>query len=275
MINLKRMFQIQTMYTAFEPIYPPDFQFVGERHNFWELVYCVEGCAGILEEDKIYELSPGDIIFHKPMEFHRLWAEKNTEIHLIVMSFSIIGTGVDFLGKGVFHLNEKNRTDLKNILGTACYCKEFEDEIKNQLISNTLERLIIDIIVEHSAVKGKKRTIGDNNYKNIIRVMNDNLRNKLTIDELAELCNLSTSNLKKTFKKYSGMGVIDYFNQLKITEAVKMLEDDIPINEISETLGFSSPGYFCDVFRKKRGTTPSVYRKEYKYSGYYYTKQQN
>ena len=121
MIALKRMFQTQTVFTAFEPIYPPDFQYIGERHNFWELVYVVEGCAGILEEDKVYELSPGDVIFHKPMEFHRLWSENNMELHLIILSFSLVGSGFDSLGKGVFHLNDKNHTDflscLKKMLG--------------------------------------------------------------------------------------------------------------------------------------------------------------
>jgi len=270
MLILKRPVQVQTVFSAFETVYSENFQYVGERHNFWELLYVIEGCAGVVEEDKVYELSPGEIIFYKPMEFHRVWSEKNKPIHIITMSFSILGVGCDSLGDGVFRLNEEKYKLLREALELTCHCVEFDDDIKNQLISNNLERLILRLLEEHTRGSGRRKTIGDGNYKNIIRIMNENINRKLTIEELAKLCSLSTSNLKKTFKKFSGMGVMEYFNRLKMTEAIKLLEEDVSINEISEMLGFSSPGYFSDSFKKLCGKSPSVYRSMYKNSEWYF-----
>ncbi len=270
MIPLRKHVQVQTIFSAFEPVYDEKFHYEGERHNFWELVYVVDGCAGVLEDDKIYELYPGEVIFHMPMEFHRLWAKKDEKLHLIVMSFSLSGEDVSFLGKGAFRLAPSEYAILREALDAICHCVEFDNDIKNQMISNNLERLILKLLEEHSESKNQKKTIGNSNYKNIIAVMNANLDKKLSIDEIAKLCNLSTSNLKKTFKKYSGMGVIEYFNNLKIAEAIKLLGEDVPVAQISEMLGYSSPSYFTDAFKRHCGSSPTNYRKEYRESEYYY-----
>ena len=275
MITLKKNIQVQTIFSAFEPVYESNFKYEGERHNFWELVYVVDGYAGVIEDERVYNLSAGDIIFHMPMEFHRFWAEKNTNLHLIIISFSLVGTGTEFLGSGIFRLNEEKKTLLIGALEASCYCDKFDNEIKNQLISNNLERLILKIIDENTESNRLKKSVGDRNYKTIIEVMNQNINKKLTINEIAELSNLSVSNLKKIFRRYSGMGVIEYFNRLKINEALKLLEEDMTINEISDLLGFSSSSYFCDSFKKHCGTSPMKYRKEYKNSTYYFSRQRS
>ena len=46
------------------------FNFVGEQHNFWELVYVDSGEVEITRDNEKVILRQGDIIFHKPNEFH-------------------------------------------------------------------------------------------------------------------------------------------------------------------------------------------------------------
>ena len=59
MLNIKEAdtcVKIDRIYTAFNAKRAPDFSFPGESHDFWELVYVIDGCAGIMADSNIYEL---------------------------------------------------------------------------------------------------------------------------------------------------------------------------------------------------------------------------
>ena len=55
-----------------------DFSYNGESHNFWEMVYVDSGVVEINTNKKQTILKQGEIIFHKPNEFHTLYADKKT-----------------------------------------------------------------------------------------------------------------------------------------------------------------------------------------------------
>lgn len=79
-----------------------------------------------------------------------------------------------------------------------------------------------------------QKTIGTANYKEIIRVMNENLDKNLSSEDIAALCGLGLSNLKKTFRRYAGTGVMEYFNHLKILRAMVLINSGLSMREISE-----------------------------------------
>ena len=197
------------------------------------------------------------------LEFHRLWSAGNTSPTIIIISFSAFGDSFGKLGDGIFTLDGEMEKSLKNALNLIKQCILFDDDIQNQFASNTLENILLTLLRKQIPVSRQKKTIGTQNYKAVLKVMNDNLEKSLSADRIAKLCGLSLSNLKKTFKKYSGMGVMEYYNSLKITKAMEMINDDIPMYEISEKLGFSSPNYFSDSFKRQCKMTPTEYKKVY------------
>lgn len=269
MIELKKLFSVQGIYTAIEPIWGESFEYKKDRHNFWELVYVLEGCAGILKGDTVYELLPGEMIFHKPMEFHSIWAKNSQKLHLIVINFSAVGIALAPLNEGVYNPNDGQIELLHRVLDCACHCSEFEDDLKNHLLLNYLELLLATLLDNSDRNSSTKKSIGNQNYQAILKAMSDNINRRMTIEALAKVCKLSQSNLKKIFRKYSGLGVMEYFNQLKVSEALRLLDKDTAISEISDRLGFSSPTYFCDSFKKHCGITPSEYRRKFKSTASY------
>ena len=56
------------------------------------------------------------------------------------------------------------------------------------------------------------------------------------------------------------MGVIAYFNRMKINYAILMLKGNMSIKEVAEKLDFDNHNYFCSVFKKIKGTVPSLYK---------------
>ncbi len=264
--KLSRPVNVESLYFSFAPSYDADFYFEGERHNFWECVFVVDGKVGVAEDDRLYELSKNDIIFHKPMEFHRIWSANKTNPKLIITSFTADGFGMENLSDGVFHLNDNMFTLMEEIqsLATENILKSplwEKDYISQQLLSNRLEALMLHILKDIKASVKETETISAKNYKKIVKAMNDNIDKNLTINDLSRMTNLSSANLKKSFKKFSGMGVINYFNHLKITKAELFLKQGYSISEISDMLGYSCQSYFSTAFKRELGMSPMEYKK--------------
>ena len=78
MFKVSRNVNIEAFYSGFMHRYDKDFIFTGERHDFWEFLYVVEGSMDVFEEDRIYEVNAGKMIFYSPMEFHSIRSAKGT-----------------------------------------------------------------------------------------------------------------------------------------------------------------------------------------------------
>ncbi|MFA9464571.1 MAG: response regulator [Velocimicrobium sp.] len=102
-------------------------------------------------------------------------------------------------------------------------------------------------------------------YKNHIviqvkKYINEHIEEKLTLNKVSEVFNISPNYLSVLFSKYNDIGFTDYINQSKINTAKKMIATgSFKIYEISDTLGFESAFYFSRVFKKVTGVSPRDY----------------
>ena len=267
----QRDFRIISVNSAFIRDAHEDFYYDGEMHDFWEMIYAKTGSITISEDDKIYELSAGQAVFHRPMEFHRLKCKKGQTAELVIISFTSQGGLIDHLGNGVFELNlylEQMLFDTLKQITASFDCSEIpvkssgKNPVEENLSLSKLETLLLSILAEVSPSRKESYSVGAYNYKKIIEVMNSHLDEKLSVDEIASLCCLSTSNLKKTFKTYAGCGVTEHYNRLRIMRAAEYLKSGMSATDISRKMSFSSPGYFSNVFKRETGLSPLRYRAE-------------
>lgn len=102
-------------------------------------------------------------------------------------------------------------------------------------------------------------------YKNHIvnhvkKYISEHIGEKLTLNKVAEVFNISPNYLSVLFSKNNDIGFTDYINQSKIEEAKKMIAGgEYKIYEISDILGFESAFYFSRVFKKVTGVSPRDY----------------
>jgi len=90
-----------------------------------------------------------------------------------------------------------------------------------------------------------------------------NAEKKITLDELAELVDLSNSHVIRIFKKAFGITPYDYIMQCKIETARNMLlNTTFKVYEISEYLNFSDEHYFSNCFKQRTGVSPRRFRSE-------------
>ena len=82
-----------------------------------------------------------------------------------------------------------------------------------------------------------------------------------TLDELAQLCNLSRRQLMRGFRESTGRTVGEFIKNTLLEKAQVMLRTtDKPIGIIAEELGFTNASSFSTVFRRLTGESPRDFR---------------
>jgi AraC family transcriptional regulator len=81
-----------------------------------------------------------------------------------------------------------------------------------------------------------------------------------TLEELANLCNISVRQLTRGFRVSRGCSIRDYCADLRIDVARRLLGGTDSIKSIAFATGFASPSTFAHAFRVATGTTPSDFR---------------
>lgn len=97
-------------------------------------------------------------------------------------------------------------------------------------------------------------------------ILSVNYYKKISLKQLADDLSVSPSLLSHSFKKITGMSVMNYLLACRIAEAKsQLIKTDMPIGQIAEQCGFSDFSNFSRIFKKMTGYTPSQYLKTFKY----------
>ena len=95
-----------------------------------------------------------------------------------------------------------------------------------------------------------------------IAYMKRHLKKGLTLRELAHACNSSISSLESKFKSVYGVSLYQYYIDLRMEEAKRLLaKTSYTVTEIAMRCGYENLFYFCNVFKKQVGMTPTEYRR--------------
>ncbi len=90
------------------------------------------------------------------------------------------------------------------------------------------------------------------------------IKERITIENLADEFGVSASYLSRLFKKETGVSVSAYIREQKIEVAKNLLRfSDYSMIEIANRLSFSSQSHFIQQFREAVGMTPKKYRDEH------------
>lgn len=97
-----------------------------------------------------------------------------------------------------------------------------------------------------------------------IEYINNNIRKKLSIDEICKYINLSKFYFSRMFKKETGVTPYRYILNCKIEEVKKDLLDGIDINTIVNKYEFYDLSHLNKNFIKIYGITPLEYQEFHK-----------
>lgn len=280
--TLKNEINIKHIITVHYFEYSKNYIFEGESHDFWEILYVDKGKINVMANDKAYILEKGEMIFHKPNEWHNVIANGKVAPNLVVIAFDCQSKAMNIFENRVLMIDDKVKNHLATIVGEAhhAFSSNLSDPMlsalkkrKNvkfgseQLIRIHLELLLVEMIRDIELYSTDAKTSSsireyaqEEKLNIIIEFLKENIYKRLTLEDICHQTLLSKSSLVKIFKEGMGISVMEYFKKIKIEEAkILIREGNHNFTQIASILGYNSIHYFSRTFKSETGMTLSEY----------------
>lgn len=277
-IELKEELRIEKVVTVHYFEYMNDFCFPGEVHDFWEF-QCVDK-GEVLVQGKT--IKAGQMIFHRPNEFHDLSANGEIAPNVAVVSFESHSEAMEFFEGKILEITEQERTLIGLIISEArrCIASPLDDPGlqkmerraqapfgSEQMIRICLEALLIGLIRRNRPGESlpDRQLFGNGEganglYGKILEYLESHIRDYVTVEDICRENGIGRAQLQRLFRERHHSGVIDFFARMKVEYAKQLIrEQNQNFTQISEFLGYSSIHYFSRQFKKITGMTPSEY----------------
>ena len=232
----------------------------------YQLMYITRG-SGVFQSRHVAPTTvrEGDMILLHPGEWHTYRPNTKTGWDEYWVGFK--GPIIDELVRReffkaahpVYHIgiNEEIVTLYNQILETAQDERAGFQQSLGGMVYHLLSLLQYTIRNQHF---GDKEILNRINRAKII--MQENIFNPITPEEIAAQLNLSYSWFRRAFKEYTGFSPAKYITVLRLKKAKTMLvSTPKSIKDISLSLNFENVEYFSTFFKKMTGKTPMSYRK--------------
>ncbi len=280
-IPLHHAIEITSIISAFHAHFPAEFRFDGEEHDDWEFVYVESGQIMAHADNKEYILKKGEMVCHKPFEFHTI-RPYHGAADVITFSFRCSSEAMQFFNNKILFVNQRQRQYLHDLVSAAAVLllpkdplqisrdggmerNPQADTVAEQYLKNTVELLVLSLLSANSTER-RKRMESYSTYlqrKNLSRdiktYLETNLSQKILLSDISEQFSYSESSIKRIFHDEVGCSILHYLSTLRITRAKELLQQGHSVTAVAQETGFDTINYFSTVFKKKTGITPTEF----------------
>lgn len=255
----------------------------GHRHHYLELSCVKAGRGRYYVDETVYEVEAGDVFVFNNIEHHDIDVVGTEDLVNMVIHFEprfIWNEGgnmfdyrylaIFFNRSGCFknrlHNGNEATKDIFNML------LQIEQEFTNKhpgyelMVKVRLLEILVRIIRDfHYVAESDLKTVNIdpqlNTINKILKYIDEHIEDEIRLQDLSEVAHMNASYLSTLFKKYNGIGPIEYISRKRIHKAVQYLKSsDKSITEIAGLCGFNNAANFNKTFKKFTGNTPSEYR---------------
>lgn len=279
-LKINKVFNINKMISFHANEFDNNFIFNGEKHSDWEIVYIDKGSVEVKRDKEILILSQGDIIFHRPHEFHSI-KSYNSSPNFFVIAFECNSPAMSYFDKYYTKLDKTQKTLLssaikeaenvynvpKNTIEDNFFLKEDAPFGAEQLVKTYLEQLLILLARKRMKIQLRHHSLieeQDNTelVTKIKKYIEEHLCEKIANKDICNFVGYGKTYISIIFHEESGFTINEFINKQKIKKAKELIRTSgMNISEVSDYLSFDTPHYFCRVFKKFCGMTPSEFRK--------------
>ncbi len=283
--GLKDKIEIQDIVTVHYFEFSKDYRFTGESHDFWELVYVDSGRIIASSDEKEILLKAGDIIFHKPDEWHNLRGDGEHASNVAIVSFisdsdsmkyfynKIIkggNTQKELISKIIIEAERLFETTLGDPYTNMFQKRKDRPFAGEQLILLYLAEFLISIV--RNDIQSMRTSFVENTTNSLVNSVIDylgaHISEKVSVFDVEKATNTSRTAVETAFKNTLGCGVISYFIKMKIELAKTYIrEDNHNVTQIADMLGYESIHYFSRQFKAVTGMSPKEYSRSVKALG--------
>ena len=252
-------------------------------HKEFEICCILSGKCSFRHGSETFIAKPGDIIIVQPNTIHSIYPlnGKRVSYDLILFHPRIITGGSDdrlymelleplISGKSIIKVpickDNPYYNEISISMDNIFTCARNNTAHQDLLLKSELMRffwLLIesrDIQIAYNEKSGLSEIISP-----VIEYIAENLSEDITVNKLSEMAHLSKSYFMKCFKKFLGLTVTEYINQVRIKAICELLlNTDRKVTEIAFSCGFRNIPNFNRRFKETVGCTPYEYRRDSK-----------
>ena len=285
--RIDREIEIEGFHSLYYFQFDKNFSHVPEKHDFWEMIYIDSGTIDAITDGLGETITQGQVLFNKPNELHAHISNGKVSNNMLVISFTSHSPAMSFFDHKLFTLDKRQKTLLTLFMNEAkialggisgeyenknpidftnapfgsvqlleCYFVEFLLVLRRS--NDEAVRLVTK---SESALKlARSTTTGL-----IADYLKAHVYENITLKDLCQSFYMGKTQLCNLFSGYTDKGPIEYFQELKMDEAKRLLcEERISVSKVSDMLSYSSIHAFSRAFKNYVGISPSEYSKKHK-----------
>ncbi|MCH1624132.1 AraC family transcriptional regulator [Fredinandcohnia quinoae] len=255
--------------------------FQNHWHEQLEFLYIIEGRAHIRINSETYEAVPQDLFIFNSNDLH--YGEgisNNVSYYCMIVEPSVLhnnfiedyqtSTALERYSSSYILLNRhiKNDTVINSFMKNMMNEQQKKEPGYELFVKSIVHQLIGYLIRNHdskslSSQKYNMRLRNLNRLNKVIEYIDENYNEQHSVEEMAQLANLSTYYFCRLFKSATGKSLVQYINDLRIEKAHYLLMNtDMNITEIALQTGFTNVNYFSRYYKNTKHISPSSMRKE-------------
>ena len=249
-------------------------------HSTIEVDCILDGNGRYSVAGAVHDIAAGDVFVFCNNIIHRITsiapdrAMKILKVHFspsLLMQEGLFSgfDGIFFRTSGLTHIpsgtneSERVRRILEDMLAESGNREFKSDEMMTALLL-TLCVTVGRYVGSNCPGDGASAYRSDNHsaISSTIQFINTNLAEKLDLDTLARMANMSKNSYLYWFRHFNGISPYSYIQSMRILRAVDMLKNTSDtIAHIAFSCGFNSTVSFNKMFKKVMGCTPGEVRR--------------
>lgn len=251
--------------------YGGDWHSILHTHACTEIFYVVGGSGKFNIEGKLLPVTTDDMVIVNPNVEHTEVSYNKRPLEYIVLGVEGLeySAGED-ADERWFMTNMQNAREallhaLREMLREIEYKAVGYELICQDLLEVLILRLMRHAGLQFLPTKTEHRKPGRKPSKECAAVrhyIDNHFKENINLDMLSELVHVNKYYMVHSFTKEYGISPINYLISRRIEESKYLLSDtDHSLSQISHMLGFSSPSYFSQSFRRLEGMSPMEFRR--------------
>ncbi|WP_400243590.1 AraC family transcriptional regulator [Niallia sp. JL1B1071] len=239
---------------------------LGSEENI--LLICLDGNGTIeIDNSLSIHLNSGEAFCIPAKKNHRYFADKKNPWSIMWFHFHTeCGELYNLETLQKVHIDSIERlVRIQNNFAELLDLSEKETSFSNLLCSSNYILLILtDVYLTREEPIDKQNKL----LQQCIDYIHQNYDKNISLDELANIVEISPSHLSAIFKKYTQKSPIDYLIQHRIEMACMYLKlTELKLYEIAHKVGYQDSFYFSRLFKKNTGNSPKKYKDQMKKVG--------
>lgn len=246
-------------------------------HDYYEFYFFLEGNVSIQIDEKVYDISHGDIMIVPPFVSHKplihnmdipysrfvFWISQELCNYLLSLSpdYGYLMQLVTTRKQYVFHNDNITFNSVQSKLINLLEEMHGERFCKNAQISLCVSDLILylnRLIYEKMHPASPKETVSL--YQNVCNFIETHIEEDLSLDRLAGEFFVSKYHIAHSFKDNLGLSIHQYITKKRLTYCRNAILSGTGITQAYETFGFGDYSSFYRAFKKEYGISPRDFR---------------